>query len=67
MRVVVDFSACESNALCVASVPEVFKLDDEDNLVLLMEDAPEALRQRLQQAVRSCPKQAISLEESLED
>lgn len=63
MRVVVDFQSCESNALCVAAVPEVFKLDDDDNLVLLVEDAPDELRQRLQQAVRSCPKQAISLVE----
>jgi ferredoxin len=63
MRVVVDFSACESNALCVAAVPEVFKLDDDDNLVLLMEHAPEELRERLRQAERSCPKQAISVVE----
>ena len=61
MRVVVDFLACESNALCVAAVPEVFELDDDDNLVLLTEEATEALRDRLQQAVRNCPKQAISL------
>jgi ferredoxin len=63
MRVVVDFLACESNALCVGAVPEVFELDDNDNLVVLMEEPPEELRERLRQAERSCPKQAISIQE----
>ncbi len=63
MRVVVDFTQCESNALCAGVAPEVFELDEDDNLHVLMEHPPEALRARVEEAVRLCPKQAISIEE----
>ncbi len=62
MRVVVDFDVCESNALCMAAAPEVFEVRDDDFLYLLMENPPEELREKVEKAVRSCPKQAITLE-----
>ena len=62
MRVVVNFQLCESNALCVGIAPEVFELDENDNLVVLADQPSEELRERLQEAVRSCPRQAISLQ-----
>lgn len=61
MRVVVDLSQCESNALCVAAAPEVFDLDDDDQLHVLMENPTEGLREKVELAVRTCPKQAITL------
>ena len=61
MRVRVDHDLCEANAVCVRLVPEVFELDDDDRLRLKQEDAPEALRARLDEAVRRCPKQALAL------
>jgi len=64
MRVVVDYSQCESNALCMAAAPEVFYLDDNDQLQLLIEYPDESLRAKVEQAVRTCPKQAISIEET---
>jgi len=63
MRVVVDFNQCESNALCMAAAPEVFYLDDDDQLQLLMENPGDELRERVELAVRTCPKQAITIEE----
>ena len=63
MRVVVDFNQCESNALCMAAAPEVFLLDDDDALHILIENPGEDLRSKVEQAVRTCPKQAISLHE----
>jgi ferredoxin len=63
MRVVVDFTQCESNALCMAAAPEVFYLDDDDKLQLLMEHPDETLRERVELAVRTCPKQAITIAE----
>jgi ferredoxin len=63
MRVVVDFDMCESNAICMRTAPEVFLVDDDDNLQILQERPPEELREKVEQAVRSCPKQAITLEE----
>ena len=61
MRVRVDRELCESNGVCVRLVPEVFVLDDDDRLRLEQESPPEALRARVEQAVRRCPKQALTI------
>jgi len=63
MRVVVDFDLCESNALCVGLAPEVFEVRDDDLLYVLDESPPEALRSQVEAAVRTCPKNAISIED----
>ena len=63
MRVVVDFDLCESNALCMQSAPEVFEVRDDDFLYILQENPPDALRPKVEEAVRRCPKQAISIED----
>jgi ferredoxin len=60
--VVVDYDLCESNAICMGIAPEVFEVRDDDNLYLLQEEPPEELRAKVEEAVRRCPKQAISLE-----
>ncbi|MFN0091176.1 MAG: ferredoxin [Acidimicrobiales bacterium] len=62
MRVVVDFDLCESNAVCMAIAPEVFEVRDDDFLYILMEEPPESMRAKLEEAVARCPKQAIKLE-----
>jgi ferredoxin len=61
MRVVVDFDRCESNALCMVSAPEVFEVRDDNFLYVLQEEPPEELREQVEEAVRGCPTQAISL------
>jgi ferredoxin len=61
MRVVVDYALCESNAVCMRLVPEVFEVRDDDRLYLRAERPPETMRVRLDEAVRRCPKQALSL------
>ena len=63
MRVVVDWDLCESNGLCMAAAPEVFQLQDDDTLLILQETPDESLRAKVADAVRTCPKQAISLQE----
>lgn len=63
MRVKVDYDVCESNAVCMGLVPEVFEVRDDDFLYILDENPPESLRSRLEEAVRSCPKAAITLED----
>jgi ferredoxin len=60
-RVVVDFDKCESNALCMAAAPEVFEVRDDDFLYVLQEEPPDDLRAKCEEAVRVCPKQAISI------
>ena len=61
MRVVVNYDLCESNAVCMGVAPEVFEVRDDGFLYILDETPPEALRPRLEEAVRLCPTQAISL------
>ena len=63
MRVIVDWDLCESNALCMREAPEVFEGRDDDNLYILQEHPDESLRPRVEEAVRMCPKQAISIED----
>jgi ferredoxin len=63
MRVVVDRNLCESYAMCTGVLPEVFELDDDDVLVILDERPSESLRVKVEEAVRLCPKQALSIEE----
>ncbi len=64
MRIAVDFDRCESNAVCMGLVPEVFEVRDDDFLYVLQEQPPEELRARVEEAVRQCPKQAISIVET---
>ena len=63
MRVVVDWDLCESNGLCMAAAPEVFEVRDDDFLYVLDENPPEELRSKIEAAVRTCPKNAISIED----
>jgi ferredoxin len=60
-KVVVDFDVCESNAICMGIAPEVFEVRDDDFLYILDETPPDSLRPKVEQAVRQCPKQAISI------
>ncbi len=61
MKVEVDRDACEANAVCAGLVPEVFEVDDEDNLHIKVDDVPARLGDAVRHAVRSCPKAALSL------
>jgi ferredoxin len=63
MRVKVDDQVCEANAVCAGLVPDVFEVDDEDNLHILVSDVPPELADRVRHAVRSCPKAALEIEE----
>lgn len=61
MKVVVDYDKCKSNAVCMGVAPEVFEVRDDGFLYLLTEEPSEQLRPKLEEAVRTCPTQAISL------
>jgi ferredoxin len=63
MRIVVDFEQCESNALCMGLAPEVFEVREDDLLYVLDENPPEELREKVLAAVRTCPKNAISIQD----
>lgn len=63
MRVEVDWGLCESNGVCMGIIPEVFQLDDEDMLHVLQPEVTPENESLIRDAVRQCPRQAISIKE----
>lgn len=63
MEVRVDPLVCEANGICAGLVPDVFELDDEDELHIVQPNPPERLADEVRHAVRSCPKAALSMTE----
>lgn len=61
MRVVVDEQQCEGNALCVGVAPDLFELPDDSDVVRLLRPMTPADEAAVRDAVRLCPKQALSL------
>ena len=63
MKVQVDRDACEANAVCAGLVPEVFEVDDNDQLHIQSGEIPPDLAGAVRHAVMSCPKAALRLED----
>jgi ferredoxin len=63
VRVVVNFDTCESNAVCMGILPEVFEVREDGFLYVLDERPPEEFRDRLEESVLSCPTGSISIAE----
>ncbi|MER5422437.1 ferredoxin [Streptosporangium roseum] len=63
MKVIVDRVLCQVHAQCVFAAPEVFELDDDDQLVYVAEP-DDGLIDAVEEAARACPVQAIFLEEA---
>ena len=61
LKVVVDPDECEANAVCVGIAPEVFDLDDDEVLHILVETPDGELLDRAREAVDSCTKRALFL------
>lgn len=61
MKIVVDYDLCEANALCMEAAPEVFRVEEDDTLTVLIESPGEALRAKVEEAARLCPRQAITI------
>lgn len=61
MRIMIDESKCSGYASCELAAPEIFRLGSKGVVELLDSQPVEALRAKLDQAVRSCPTRAISI------
>ena len=61
MRAKVDRDLCIGSAMCVATAPDVFELDDEGLSRVLDEGAAD--EETLRQAAEGCPVQAVILED----
>ncbi len=62
MKVMVDTDLCEANAVCVGQCPEVFRVNDDDTMTILVSEVPERLRSQVEDAVRLCPRQALRID-----
>jgi ferredoxin len=60
-QIIVDYDECEANAVCESIAPEIFSVDDDDNLNLSTDRPPAELLDEVQEAVDMCPKRALKL------
>lgn len=61
MKVKADYDLCEANAMCESLAPEVFEVDDDDNLVMHTDQITPDNETHVRQAVAACPKAALSI------
>jgi ferredoxin len=59
MRIVVDYDLCEANARCMKACPEIFEVDENDNLIVKQDTFDASLATKVDAAVKACPRQAI--------
>jgi ferredoxin len=62
-RVVADREMCMGSGNCVVECPEVFALDDESVVIVVDQDPPAELREKVQNAVDACPAGCLALED----
>ncbi len=55
----VDFDLCEANGVCVGLAPDVFDLNDNDELIVSEADKLPENRDAIEAAIASCPKGAL--------
>ena len=60
MKVVVNPDLCEGHGKCQMAAPEVFELRDDDLSYVLIDEIPEDLKEKVDRAIRLCPRQAIA-------
>ena len=59
MEIGVDRLLCEANAVCVGLAPDVFDLDEEEELVIQPGPVPDEQVERVTSAIKGCPKNAL--------
>lgn len=60
MKVTVNSDMCEGHAKCEKVAPEVFKVGEDDVSVVLVDEVAPDLVEKVERAIRMCPRQAIS-------
>jgi ferredoxin len=61
VKVHVDPERCQGHTLCSMIAPQLFRLDDEDGHSTAIDgEIPAGLEAKAEEAIRSCPEQAIS-------
>lgn len=64
MRITVEERGCLRYGMCVLEAPEVFALEDDDEIArVLVDPVPERLAEQASTAVDACPMQALMIVE----
>lgn len=67
MKVVVDLDLCQGHSVCLEEAPEVFDVVDNNDgypqVVVLVENPGEDLREKVTCAAKHCPNRVIRIEE----
>jgi len=63
MKIVVDYDLCQGHQVCMSEAPEVFSVPADGQVRVLYETPPEALRGKVQLAVKYCPTHALTIVE----
>jgi ferredoxin len=63
MRITIDRDGCTGCACCMMEAPNVFDIDDASGQVIVLVSEPgEDLRDEVERGIRSCPENVIALE-----
>ena len=64
LKVSIDRGKCVGSGNCVYVAPDIFSQDDDDGMVILLTERPDAsLSEAVAEAARQCPSMAIQLKE----
>jgi len=63
LKVYVDQDLCISCGLCISICDEVFSWNDDDKAQAIDQEIPEELTDDVEEAVESCPTEAIKYQE----
>lgn len=63
-RVVADPDMCQGHAMCALEAPDVFRVPKHGTVEILVPEVTAQNEDAVRSAMRHCPTQALSLEES---
>jgi ferredoxin len=63
MHIHVDYDLCEANGACVKTAPDIFHVDEQDKMHLLVVTPSAEQMDKVHAAIRRCPRRALSLRE----
>jgi len=63
LRIIVDRDLCEANGICVGEAPEVFGLDEDNQMGVLDERPGPERAASVRRALDRCPRGALSVVE----
>jgi ferredoxin len=66
-RIEADLDLCQGHAMCELEAPDYFRVPKRGQVEILDAEPTEDARKEIEQAVRACPTQALSIKETSGD